>query len=242
MKFALISDVHGNLEALESVLRDIEKQGAEKMHFLGDAVGYGCSPNECVALITKHCDIKLLGNHDYAAMGLEAPENFNQLAQASMDWTQGELSDQTMAALTDFDMTVEFLDYFLVHASPANPDKWVYILDLSQAVNHFNDFSQEVCFIGHTHIPVCFIEDKDGAFSEQNKAAIKRAKDKRYIINIGSVGQPRDNDPRACYMLVDTKANKIIYRRVDYDIKKAQEKMKNANLPEFLIERIAIGV
>ncbi len=242
MKFALISDVHGNLEALEDVLRDIEKQGVEKIHFLGDAVGYGCNPNECVRLIDKHCDIKLLGNHDYAVMGLEQSENFNQIARVSMDWTVEKIKKKSIQILADFEMSSTFLDYYLVHASPEEPDSWTYILDADGARDNFNEFSQSVCMVGHTHVPTCFILDKENTIVQQTSESIKRADGRKYIINIGSVGQPRDNDPRACYLIVDTEADTMYYRRVEYDIGKTQDKMKKAKLPEFLIERLAIGV
>lgn len=241
MKFAIISDIHGNLEALENVLRDIEKEGAEKIHFLGDAVGYGCSPNECVKLIKDHCEIKLLGNHDYAALGLEAVENFNQMAQISIGWTQEKLSKRSGAILADFEMEADFLDFHLVHASPGEPDQWHYILTTAQAKRHFENFNQAVCFVGHSHMPIIFNIDSEGQVMKSNKMELERVPERRYIINVGSVGQPRDGDPRACYIMVDTESGKIYYRRVDYDIIKAQEKMKNANMPSFLVDRIAVG-
>jgi len=241
MKFAIISDIHGNLEALENVLRDIEKEGAEKIHFLGDAVGYGCSPNECVKLISEHCEIRLLGNHDYAALGLEAVENFNQMAQYSITWTQEKLTKKSSAILADFEMEADFLDYHLVHASPGEPEQWHYILTAGQSKAHFDKFSQSVCFVGHSHIPSIFSMDSEGEIMKSSKMELEKVADRRYIINVGSVGQPRDGDPRACYIIVDTETGKVYYRRVEYDVAAAQEKMKKANMPNFLVERIAIG-
>jgi len=242
MRIALISDIHGNLESTEAVLRDIEKQGAEKIHFLGDVVGYGCNPNECIKLVNQHCEIKLLGNHDYAAMGLESTESFNQFARASMQWTQSKLKENSISLLADFEMQAVFLDYFLVHSSPCDPEAWLYILSLNQAARHFECFTQSVCFVGHSHLPSMFVLDQDGSLCQSTKASFNLQEGRRYIINIGSVGQPRDNDPRACYLIADTDSNLMEYRRVDYDIKKAQQKMKRAKLPDFLIERLAIGV
>jgi len=242
MKIAFISDIHANLEALESVLRDIEKQGAEKIHFLGDAVGYGCNPNECVKLIEKHCDIKLLGNHDYAAMGLESTEHFNHLAQASIEWTQEKLKDKTIRILSDFDMEADFIDYYMVHSSPSEPEKWLYILNAEQAAQNFSFFTQSVCFVGHSHYPTVFISDGHGNVRERPGESMICEPGARYIINIGSVGQPRDNDPRSSYLIADTDENKMSFRRVEYDIKKTQNKMKKASLPGFLIERLSSGV
>jgi len=242
MKIALISDVHGNLEALETVLRDIEKQGAEKIHFLGDAVGYGCNPNECVKLIANHCDIKLLGNHDYAAMGLEAVDNFNQLAQDSIQWTQEALTKKSISILADFEMDADFNDFHMVHGSPGEPDKWHYILTPQQAAREFEAFSQSTCFVGHSHLPSIFMMEAGGEVVQFVKSPFEREEKCRYIVNIGSVGQPRDGDPRSCYLIMDTDSNKMQFRRVEYDIKKVQEKMQKAKIPDFLIERLSVGL
>lgn len=242
MKFAIISDVHGNLEALESVFRDIEKQGAEKIHFMGDAVGYGCNPNRCVEAINKFCDIKLLGNHDYAALGLETTESFNPAARDSMNWTRQNIKEDTITILSDFELDSNFLDFHLVHASPGSPDEWRYLLTLDSARSAFEEFAQSVCLVGHSHLPTCFIRDDQDNIDQRTRSSINLDKDNRYIINVGSVGQPRDNDPRACYLLVDTEAGTGAYRRVEYDIKITQEKMRDASLPTFLIDRLAMGV
>ncbi len=241
MKIALISDVHSNLEALEEVFRDIEKEGVEKIHFLGDAVGYGADPNRCVRLISKHCEIKLLGNHDYAALGLVSLKGFNKIAKTSVEWTQTKLRKKTIATLADFELHTTFLNYFLVHASPGTPDNWDYILSPEQAAEQFAYFTQSICFIGHSHIPIVFVEEDDGTVSSHLIETLELKEDLRYIINIGSVGQPRDNDPRACYLIVDTDDSKIEYRRVEYDIDKTQSKMRRATFSEFLVERLAIG-
>lgn len=241
MKVALISDVHSNLEALNKVLRDIERQGVEKIHFLGDVVGYGCNPNECVKLVNKHCDIKLLGNHDYAVMGLESLANFNQMAQASIEWTQTVLSRKATEFLADFEMEASYLDYHLVHSAPGIPEEWHYILSPDQAAIHFDSFNESVCFIGHSHSPAVFARDIKERITTQTKTALKLSPDNKYLINIGSVGQPRDNDPRACYVILDTDRRSIRYRRVEYDIEKTQSKMRKAMLPDFLVERIAVG-
>lgn len=241
MKIALISDIHSNLEALEAVLRDIEKEGVEKIHFLGDAVGYGSDPNKCIKLISKHCDIKLLGNHDYAALGLVSTEGFNKVAKTSVKWTQTKLKKKSIEKLADFELNTTFLDYALVHASPGNPENWDYILSTDQASEQFAYFTQSICFVGHSHIPTIFVEETDGSVSSRLSETLVLNQDSRYIVNIGSVGQPRDNDPRACYLTIDTDNSKIEYRRVEYDIDKTQAKMRKAMLPDFLVERLAVG-
>ncbi len=241
MKIALISDVHSNLEALEAVLRDIEKEGVEKIHFLGDAVGYGTDPNQCIKLLAKHCDIKLLGNHDYAALGLISLEGFNKVAKTSVEWTQTKLKKKSIEKLADFELNSTFLDYALVHASPGTPDEWNYILGIDQATEEFACFSQSICFIGHSHIPTIYTEETDGTVSTSLSNTMELDQNLRYIINIGSVGQPRDNNPKACYLKIDTDNSKIEYRRVEYDIDKTQAKMRKAMFPDFLVERLAVG-
>jgi len=241
MKIALISDVHANLEALEKVLRDIEKQGVEKIHFLGDAIGYGCNPNECVDLIVKHCDIKIIGNHDYAALGLESAESFNKAARTSLEWTQASLKQKTIEKLTDFEFDADFLDFHLVHATPKEPESWQYVFNVEQAAEQFQHFAQSACFVGHSHIPVLFIRQGSGEVTAHFKTKHKFVKDKKHFINVGSVGQPRDKDCRACYVTVDVTGGHMEYRRVEYDIKKTQEKMAKAQMPEFLIERLSVG-
>jgi diadenosine tetraphosphatase ApaH/serine/threonine PP2A family protein phosphatase len=241
MKIAIISDVHANLEALEVALRDIEKQGAEKIHFLGDVVGYGCNPNECVDLINRHCEIKLLGNHDFAALGLESTTGFNQVAAASITWTQTELSEASREILADFDMKATFLDYLLVHSTPGKPENWNYILNKNQAIVEFDNFSETACFIGHSHLPIVYYREPDETVRSSSKQSLELAPENRYIINVGSIGQPRDNDPRASYLLLDTDRKRIKYRRIEYDIDKTQAKMRKAMLPEFLIERLSFG-
>jgi len=241
MKFAILSDIHANLEALQNVLRDIEQQGVEKIHFLGDVVGYGCNPNKCIKMVNEHCEIKLLGNHDYAAMGLESTSSFNQIAQTSMEWTIAKLKKKSLEILADFELQGTYLDYNLVHASPGHPEEWNYILNREQAIAEFENFNESVCFMGHSHLPVIFIQDNDGNITQSNRKNLKLKDGSKYIVNVGSVGQPRDNDPRSCYVVVDHDSREVEYRRVEYDIEKVQEKMRKAMLPSFLIERIAVG-
>jgi predicted phosphodiesterase len=242
MKIALISDVHGNIEALDAVLNDIDKQGAEKIHFLGDVVGYGCNPNECIKKISKYCEIKLIGNHDYALIGLESTKGFNEAAKVSMEWTRDKIKRKNVERLSDFEMETDFLDFHMVHSAPGYADKWFYILDAYQATDSFDDFTQNTCFIGHSHIPAIFRQDSVGEVTHTLKESLSLEEDCKYIINVGSVGQPRDNDARACYLIANTDDNTVNYRRIEYDIEKTQDKMRKANMPEFLIDRLAIGV
>ncbi len=241
MRVAIISDVHANLQALKGVAQDIEKERAEKVIFLGDVVGYGADPNACVKLINSLCEIKLLGNHDYVALGLEQPQYFNRMAQESIIWTQNALSDRSIEMMSDFEMESTFLDYFLVHATPENPADWNYLLNIDDAAQNFDAFAQNFCFVGHSHIPVIFCRKPNGEIVTVNEEEHTAIPGCRYIINVGSVGQPRDGNPDACYLIINTETNKFAYRRVSYDLKKAQKKMEKANLPQFLITRLASG-
>jgi len=241
MQLAIISDVHANLEALTAVIRDIEKETVERIFFLGDAVGYGAEPNKCIKLICDFCDVRLLGNHDYVAMGLESPEYFNVAAKQSIFWTRKALTRKAMEQISDFEMEATFLDYYFVHASPDNPSEWNYLLTTEEASKNFEFFSQGYCFIGHSHLPAVFCRYPDGTVKSQASESFVAEPGCRYIINVGSVGQPRDGNKNACYLIADSDANSFEFRRLPYDLTKAQKKMKKAQLPDFLVTRLASG-
>ncbi len=241
MIVAFISDVHANLEALQAVLTDIEKQHVDRIHFLGDAVGYGSEPNACVELIDSNCDIKLLGNHDYAALGLESPASFNDVARVSIEWTLTELSSRSTTALADFEMEAVDGNFFMTHASPRTPELWEYVLNIESAREQFKHFEQQVAFVGHSHLPAFFCKRSDDTLSQRYITESELDPDSRYIINVGSVGQPRDHDPRACYVTVDTDTNIIRYHRVEYDISKAVARIESQGLPQILGERLLVG-
>jgi diadenosine tetraphosphatase ApaH/serine/threonine PP2A family protein phosphatase len=241
MRMAIISDVHANLEALTAIIRDIEKQNVEKVHFLGDVVGYGDDPDRCIALIDDLCDIKLLGNHDYVALGLESPTHFNSAARESIIWTQEKLQPERIKDLADFEMEATCAGYRMVHATPEHPSEWNYLLSVPEAKRNFEFFTEDFCFVGHSHIPAVFCRRPDGEVELCDLEGVTAEPDCRYIINVGSVGQPRDGNPHACYLVADTIRNNFAHRRVPYDVETAQDKMKKAQLPNYLITRLASG-
>jgi len=241
MRMAVLSDVHANLEALEAVAADLDRQRVEKIMFLGDVIGYGADPNACVKLIARLCDIRLMGNHDYVGLGLESPQYFNVMAQQSILWTQKELDRKATELMSDFTLEAEFLNYYFVHATPENPLEWNYLLTPEDAVRNFAAFAQDFCFVGHSHLPAVFCLRPDGCLTMVRETSFHAETDCRYIINVGSVGQPRDGNHEACYLIAETDAGAFTYRRVGYNLTKAQEKMKKARLPEFLISRLAGG-
>ena len=242
MKYGLISDIHGNLEALSAVLGDLKKREVDSIHCLGDVVGYGADPAACLKLVVEHCDTKLLGNHEYAALGLQSCENFNDAAKASTEWTQQTLDDDSIAVMTDFALDRPMDDMYLVHASPFEPSRWHYILSATDAVSGFEFLKQNIGFFGHSHIPAILREKPNGLPSFQTGHDFTADPEGRYLVNVGSVGQPRDNDPRAGYVIFESDGLDIEFHRVEYDIEAAQRKMKEAKLPSTLISRLSAGI
>ena len=241
MRFAFFSDVHANLTALNAVILDVRTEKIDRIFFLGDAVGYGPNPNECVELIDEIAEIKLMGNHDYAALGLMETDYFNQYAAESMSWTKDSIDQNTIEILSDFELTDKVDNLTLVHASPKEPDKWHYILDLDDVIENFEYFESQICLIGHTHRPYIVTKDEEGNCSISQKENEKIYDNKRYLINIGSVGQPRDSDPRSCYLIYDTEKKTMRLKRVAYNLNETQQQMTKAGLTEYLIERLAVG-
>lgn len=241
MKLALISDIHANLHALQAVLRDLEQQGVEAILFLGDAVGYGAYPNEVVQLLAERCQVRIMGNHDAGALGLIDSFLFNDYAREALDFTLSNLSEESRNTLGAAKMSYQLDEILLVHATPETPEQWRYCLTVRQAAQQFEHFESSICCIGHSHWPVVFCREADGSIAVEAPGAHTLEPDSRYLINVGSVGQPRDGNPRACYVIFDTDTRHLEFRRVEYDIAAAQQAMAAHNLPEFLIERIAGG-
>jgi predicted phosphodiesterase len=241
MRYGFFSDVHANLEALNSATEDFRKEKLDKVFFLGDAVGYGPDPNECVSIIDRLTDVKLMGNHDFAALGLIETTQFNEYAQQAMDWTRSILTEESLNILSGFVMENRFDQFCLVHSTPKQPQEWNYIFDLDDAEENFGFFENQICVIGHSHFPAIIkkFEDRRCFLHQEGKTGIEDGF--RYIINIGSVGQPRDGSNRACYMIFDTEEKIVILKRLEYDFKKTQSKMKKRGLPQFLVDRLAVG-
>lgn len=240
MQYAVIADIHANLEAFKVVLSDIEKNKIDEILFLGDAVGYGPNPNECVELLSQRCKAMVAGNHDWATLGLTDICYFNDNARYALEWTKGVLTEKNMSILKALPIKKVLQDdnIILVHATPKNPEEWHYLLTLWDAEINFQYFNTQFCFIGHSHQPFILERFTSGEMvTHKEEASIKESY--RYIINVGSVGQPRDGDPRACYAIIDDNRIKIV--RVPYDIGAIQNKMEKERLPLYLIERLAIG-
>lgn len=236
MAIALISDIHANIEALEAVFKSIGQYDVESICCLGDIVGYGPNPNECVNLIREKCAHVLIGNHDYAAIGKTDIEYFNQYAKAAAYWTRKHLTEENKKYLAALPFTHQNDEMLMVHASPTNPAHWYYILNPYDAQIEMEAFSQPLCFIGHSHVPLIYSTNnviKDTYFSFKSE--------QKYIVNVGSVGQPRDGNHKACYALYDPDTHSLDYIRLDYEVQKTYSKIIKEGLPPFLAERLLKG-
>ena len=240
MRVLIISDIHANLTALETVLADAGP--ADAVWCLGDLVGYGPDPNECVALVRALPHLTcLVGNHDMAALGEIDVAEFNPEAQIAVEWTRAAINDETRRYLRSLPERGKFNRYTLVHGSPRKP-VWEYVLDRHVACANFPYFDTPFCLLGHTHTPVRFVEQKGYCheYPPVYNGPLKLGPD-RLILNPGSVGQPRDRIPDAAYALLDPDTDTFEYRRSAYNIPSVQKRMRAARLPEKLISRLAGG-
>lgn len=236
MPIAIISDIHGNLEALQAVFEYIDNHKIKQIHCLGDIVGYGPNPNECVEMIRERCDVVLMGNHDYAAIGLANIDYFNEYAKMATYWTMQKLTEANQEFLNDLPFTHQNDDMIMVHASPTNPSHWYYVLSQQDALIEMQAFNQPLCFIGHSHVPIVY-----GNEQPVRGEKIQFEPNKKYIVNVGSVGQPRDGNPQSCLVIYDEQNRVIEYVRVSYDAPVTYRKIVQAGLPLFLAERILKG-
>jgi diadenosine tetraphosphatase ApaH/serine/threonine PP2A family protein phosphatase len=244
LRTAFISDIHANLDALDVVLEDIKGQEIDRVVCLGDIVGYGPQPNECVRRVQETCEITIVGNHDYAALGRIDTLGFNEYARAAADWTAESLDPSSVEFLENLPLTALLGEMLLVHASPSDPERWIYVLSYQEAQRQFEAFGERLCFIGHSHLPVV-IEELGGEISAlefPGDVPLRLHRDRRYIVNVGSVGQPRDRNPRAGYAWYDDEMDAAMLRRLEYPVEAVQKKILDAGLPPFLAQRLTDGM
>jgi predicted phosphodiesterase len=243
MRYAFISDIHANLEALEAVFDDINSQAIDQIICLGDIVGYGANPNECADIVKKKCPTILLGNHDAAAVELLSTQHFNIHAKIAIEWTTQSLRKEVKETLMGLLLKSTVEQMTLVHATPYEPNMWYYITSLEEAAFNFQFFDTQICLVGHTHIPIIIVLDdqKELYVHQDTSIRLSETPGARLLINVGSVGQPRDRNPKSCYGIFDTDTTEFIYRRVAYNIDKTQQKMKKIKMPDFLITRLEDG-
>ncbi len=243
MRYAVLSDVHGNRAALDAVLRDATRHRPDAYLCLGDIVGYGPHPNECVERIRALGGPVLAGNHDLAAAGVLDPEAFSPLAREAIEWTAGVLSAEARRWLATLPLRFESPAFLAVHGSPRDPVE-EYILDLPTALAIFSAHAFHLCLVGHSHVPGAFVLDQDGTVAARALPpgeSLRLARGSRYILNVGSVGQPRDGDPRASYLLLDTASRTVTLRRIRYAIAVTQKEMVTQGLPVPLARRLSVG-
>jgi predicted phosphodiesterase len=240
MKYAIIADIHANLEGLEVVLQDAKAQQCTHYACLGDVVGYGANPKECLDIVRGMNMPCVKGNHDEYCSIDDAAEGFNPDAGEAVNWTRRQLSEVDRKWLRDLKYIRLVASFSIVHATLDVPQRWGYVFDKLAAAASFTYQNTGVCFFGHTHVPVAFVRDstmiRGGPYSK-----FLTEPGRKYFVNVGSVGQPRDGDPRASYVVYDLNTGSIEQRRLDYDIPKAQQKILAAGLPERLASRLALG-
>jgi len=244
VRYAVFSDVHANIEALEAVLADAGRRAPDAYLCLGDVVGYGPDPNECVDRVRRLGAMAIAGNHDRGAVGGLDLAAFSPLARAAIEWTAGELTEENRAFLAALPDRFESPAFVAVHGSPREPIE-EYILDLPTALAVFAGTDFRVCLVGHSHLPGVFVLGPDGHIKAQDlrpDAPVRLAGTSRYIVNAGSVGQPRDGDPRAAYLMFDDKGASVTLHRIGYPIAATQAKMTARGLPPMLSRRLASGM
>ncbi len=232
MRLAIISDIHANLQALESVLEDIALMEAGRLICLGDIVGYGGDPAACLAIIRERADICVLGNHDAAVFSDTELTFFNPNAREAVRWTASQLEADDLAFLRGLPYRVSADDLLFVHSAPRAPEQWDYVFSGMEARSLGRHFHERICFIGHTHVPGMY--PIDAGVHEYSHG-------QRYLINVGSIGQPRDGNWRSSYGLLDTVAGTYENRRIEYDVEKAAQRIRQKGLPPRLAERLRLG-
>jgi diadenosine tetraphosphatase ApaH/serine/threonine PP2A family protein phosphatase len=244
LRVAVIADIHANLAALEACLDSIEEAGVDEVWCLGDVVGYGPDPDACADLVRERCSLCLAGNHDLAVLGELDVESFSESAAAAVTWTRRVISEATLEFLRGLDPAGQREGIELCHASPRDPI-WEYVLTREQADACLDAQSERICLIGHSHVALFFTR-LDGARGNVRSAqaadgSLIDVSGGRWLVNPGSVGQPRDSDPRAAWLTLDTEAATVLYRRVAYDIEKTAAAIASADLPQPLADRLFIG-
>lgn len=240
MKYAVISDIHSNLDALGRVLKEIDGIGVDKIVCLGDIVGYGANPNECVEVVREGNIESVMGNHDIVACGKKEPLNFNPVARDAALWTRNALTSENREFLYGLPDMKEFEDFLIVHGAISDPD--LYILSSYDALPEFGLMKEHnLCFFGHTHVRVYYVFQDGNVdyFFDYELAIGPKAK---YLINPGSVGQPRDRDPRASFLVYNGKERTVKFTRLEYDIGSAQRKIIQAGLSRRLADRLSAGM
>jgi predicted phosphodiesterase len=239
MRIALFGDIHANLEALNAVLEDAATQGVTDYVCMGDLVGYNADPSACLDIVRGMNCPTVKGNHDEEASSDHSLDSMNAVAAAALEWTRLQLSEEQRHWLTRLRMVRQISEFTVVHSTLDQPSSWNYVTNRFDAMANFSYQFTKLCFHGHTHVPRVYM--KTDRVVELPADSVVVEDSAKYFINVGSVGQPRDGDWRSCYVIFDVESNLITFRRVEYDIKKTQEKILAAGLPPMLADRLREG-
>jgi diadenosine tetraphosphatase ApaH/serine/threonine PP2A family protein phosphatase len=242
MRYGVFSDIHSNLEAMATTLNAMKADGAEEFLCPGDLVGYYPNPNEVIELIEgMRCWKVVLGNHDAGCVGKTSLSHFNPSAAEAILWTQPRLKPQNRRFLENLRLREEIGDILLVHSSPFQSEEWHYLTRQEDLERNFRYFQGFICFFGHVHEPFVAEQSPDGTVAVLKQNETKLKKGCRYLVNSGSVGQPRDGDARACYLIYDSSELSLSVHRVDYDHVTTAKKTLDAGLPDSLAQRLKLG-
>lgn len=240
MRYAIFGDIHANMEAMDAVIADIANHKVDRLVCLGDIVGYGADPVACVEKIKELDCVTVAGNHDMVAVGMMNPDSFNLFARIAALWTRNSLDDESRAFLKDLPLTATMNNFQITHANLFAPSLFEYIQTSYDAMRNFECQEKPLCFVGHSHIPVTLVLKQDTiVFTLDPEIDVEP--NVKMIVNVGSIGQPRDENPMSSYALYDSEMKKIVIKRVSYNIEKTCKKIVDAKLPEINAERLRYG-
>jgi len=240
LRYAVISDIHGNFQALEAVLELIDRLETDSVICLGDIVGYSADPSSCIDRVRARCSTVIMGNHDAAAVERTSIAFFNPVAREAALWTRSVLNPEEKDYLSQLPLSGDLEEFEIVHSTPDDPASWHYLYYVEQAVCQFDYFERQLLFFGHTHCAVVFELEGDTVGTRAGES-FKLAGGSRYMVNVGSVGQPRDGDPEASFAVFDTHTGEVAFYRQPYDIAAAAGRILEAGLPPTLASRLAVG-
>ncbi|MBD3426067.1 MAG: metallophosphoesterase [Candidatus Omnitrophica bacterium] len=240
MKYVVISDIHGNLPALEAAVSTFPEESEKNIICAGDIVGYGAEPGKCIEKVRALGARSVMGNHDAGVIGRTDISYFNNAAAEAVRWTRKQLNGDGLSYLEKQPYVIEEKFFSVAHGTLHDPERFSYMMTGADAMHTFEVLKTKICFVGHSHVPGTFIL-REGKLTQTGKNAIVLEDNASYIVNVGSIGQPRDGDNRACYCIYDADKGQIDLRRIEYDISLAAERIAKAGLPQVLADRLFIG-